>query len=84
MNSFPFSPVHDAALLRAAGYTHAFYPAFYEDIGDAENGPWLYGYPDTDVWTLDCGHYLHEIVVIDGEVVEASDMPMERMQEKES
>jgi hypothetical protein len=72
---FRFDEVHDAALLNAAGYTYAFWPATWEDIGGPESGPKLHGYPDTEVWTLRGEHSSHEIVVIDGQVVEASTVP---------
>lgn len=42
-----------SALLLAAGFIPEFYPAQWEDVGDAENGPRLDGYPDTLVYTLE-------------------------------
>lgn len=72
---FRFDEVHDAALLNAAGYTYSFWPAKWEDIGGPESGPKLWGYPDTEVWTLPGKFSSHEIVVIDGEVVSASEVP---------
>lgn len=74
-----FKPIHfgnkDAQLLQACGYTHEFYPASWEDIGDCENGPKLSGHPDTHVWTLPGKTSSHEIVVVDGVVAEEGDVP---------
>lgn len=68
-----FKPFHfgagDAALLTAAGYTHQFWPAHWEDIGGPESGPKLYGWPASHVWTLQLETSEHCIVVQDGVVV---------------
>lgn len=41
------------------------------------NGPHLSGHPDTDVWVLPYGgDAVHEIVVVDGMVVEAGPVPV--------
>lgn len=73
---FPFDADADGALLVAAGYVHEFHPAEWYDDGGVENGPHLSGHPDLDVWTMATpqGHD-HEIVVVDGMVVQAEYVP---------
>jgi len=74
------NPIHfgagDEALLKAAGYTHTFWPARWHDIGSTESGPKLHGYPDSHVWTLSCNFSEHEIVVCGGVVVSAEYVPI--------
>lgn len=72
---FFFDERHDGALLVAAGYTYAFWPATWQDIGGPESGPKLSGYPDTEVWSLRGQHSTHEIIVVDGRVVDAFEAP---------
>jgi hypothetical protein len=73
---FAFSGVNDAVLLAAAGYVHQFFPATWEDIGGPESGPKLSGHPDTHVWFLTGAASTHEIIVVDGMVVEVQDTPL--------
>lgn len=75
MRTIPFD-IGDAALLIAAGYTHEFVAAHWEDVGGPESGPKLAGNPDADIYTLEVSPTkLHVIVVCDGEVVQAEYEP---------
>lgn len=69
---FRFDARHDHALLIAAGYVHEFVPAHWEDVGGPESGPKLWGHQDLDVYL----HGNHEIVVEDGWVVQAENVPL--------
>ena len=70
---FPFDPVHDAALLNAAGYSCEHYPATWQDIGGPENGPKLIGGPAFNEWR----NGDHIIVVSEGEVVAVERHPVQ-------
>lgn len=71
----PFDPVNDGLVLALAGYQREFIPAQWCDVGGPESGPKLSGHPDMEVWTLSGKESDHYLVVVDGELVEAGDMP---------
>lgn len=78
LTPFPFHPELDAAALSAAGWTCTHMPEWWEDVGDAENGPKLDGCPAYDSWTSpECNGRCVELIVIDGEVVDAGYVPPE-------
>lgn len=57
---------HAAAILNAAGYECTHNEEWWEDDGDAENGPHLNGCLAYDEWT----NGKHYFIVVCGEVVE--------------
>ena len=63
--------VHDHALLVACGYTITHVEAFWEDVGDPENGPDLQGNPAYTEAVLGD----HFIIVIDDRVVDSGTDP---------
>lgn len=73
----PFDSELDVFALTAAGYEHQFVPADWQDIGGPESGPKLCGHPDMDVWFKinEKATATHDIVVVDGEVVEMGNQP---------
>lgn len=66
MKPIPFDPLHDAAILNACGYVCTHNPAYWQEIGDIENGPRMYGHDAFDEWRNE--H--HSIIVVDEEIVE--------------
>lgn len=67
---------HCAALLNALGYACEHLPATWEDVGGPERGPHLVGGPACDVWHRPDGKGgVHEIIVVDGDIVEEQTTP---------
>lgn len=75
MDKVQFDARHDAALLRAAGYTHEFVPAEWMNTGGPESGPHFVGHASMHVWSLEREHSIHYISVVDGEIDFAGDEP---------
>lgn len=74
----PFDPVHDAALLAAAGYECRHYAEFWEDVGSPESGPKLIGHPAFDSWERPNGDgSFHALIVVGEAIVDEEQCPPE-------